>query len=50
MSSETKELRLDYDLCEEEKNYLKIRKQEILKNLSKVDNLSEAPSSVNEVR
>ena len=49
-SSETKELRLNYDLCDEEKDYLKIRKNEILKNISKINNLSQVPNSVNEVR
>ena len=50
MSSETKELRLNYDLCDEEKDYLKIRKQEILRNISNINNLSQVPKSENEVR
>ena len=47
--SETLELRFSYDLCEEEKDFLKKRKEEVLKNMSNVLQKSQMPKSVNEV-
>ncbi len=49
MYSETKELRLNYDLCDEEKDFLKTRKKEIFKRISNLHDLNQVPSSENEV-
>ena len=49
MYSETKELRLSYDLCDEEKQFLEKRREEILKRIPMLDHLNQVPSSVNEV-
>ena len=48
--SETKELRLSYDLCDEEKEFLKKRKAEILKNMSKILDEDATPKNIEEVR
>ena len=49
MYSGTKELRLSYDLCDEEKQFLEKRRKEILKRIPMLDHLNQVPSSVNEV-
>ena len=49
MYSGTKELRLSYDLCDEEKQFLEKRRKEILKKIPMLDHLNHVPSSVNEV-
>jgi hypothetical protein len=48
--SETKELRLNYDLCDEEKYFLEKRKEEIFKRIPKLSNLKQVPISVDEVK
>ena len=49
MCSSSKELRLSYDLCEEEKQFMQKRKEEIFKRIPTLDDLKHIPSSVNEV-
>ena len=49
MCSTSKELRLSYDLCEEEKQFMHKRKEEIFKRIPTLDDLKHVPSSVNEV-
>ena len=47
--SETKQLRLSYDLCDEEKNFLQKRKAEILKHMPRILDENTAPKTVEEV-
>ncbi|XP_028401054.1 cytosolic phospholipase A2-like [Dendronephthya gigantea] len=46
---DTRELRLSYDLCDEEKEFIKKRKEEVFKRIPKISNANEVPSSVHEV-
>ncbi|XP_028401055.1 cytosolic phospholipase A2-like [Dendronephthya gigantea] len=46
---DTRELRLSYDLCDKEKEFLKRRKQKILRNLRQISKKKQEPRSVNEV-
>ena len=47
--SDTRELRLSYDLCEEEKDFLEKRKEIILKSMLKILDEDKAPKTVDEV-
>ncbi|XP_028398219.1 cytosolic phospholipase A2-like [Dendronephthya gigantea] len=46
---ETKELRLSYDLCDEEKAFVQKRKAEILKHMPRILDENTAPRSIEEV-
>ena len=48
-SSKTKELRFSYELCDEEKDYVRIRKEEILKQVPKIFDEKQAPQNIDEV-
>ena len=47
--SETKELRLSYDICDEEKEFLKKRNENVLKNFSKLGLGENTPKNKQEV-
>ena len=49
LCSKSKELRFSYDICDEEKEFLKKRQAVLLKNFSNIDLGGKTPKSENEV-